>query len=432
MKKILLSLGTLAVVGVVIAGATGAFYNDTETSTGNIFVAGSVDLKVDHLKQTYNGVDCKTCSVTAVSDVSNMVVAGSAGEGDPVTFPHPAKLVTFIHPAWTADVDGSVNDAEWIWATDPVVSADITNDVIYTFEKTFNWMGPISGATLSFAVSADNSYEVYLNGHLLRADTAENNFASPDSIPSTDITPWIVQGTNTLEFKVKNWAQPGGNPQTNPAGLLYKLTINGNCAADSDFAKQCSLWQEKDLGPNDTFFKFGDVKPGDFGTDVISLHVYDNDAYACLIIDHKDDQENSLLGPEITAGDLPSVGNPIGKGELSNDLNVFTWKDTNGNGVYDSGESSLGSGPLSSLSSIMSMDPTTQSHLTATTTQDIGLAWCAGTLTPNQGGNFSCNGSGMSNKAQSDSFSADLTAYAEQVRNNGQFTCAGVQLPPRP
>ena len=47
---------------MVIGGAVAEqqwLYNDTETSNGNIFVAGSIDLKVDPT-QTYNGVDCKT------------------------------------------------------------------------------------------------------------------------------------------------------------------------------------------------------------------------------------------------------------------------------------------------------------------------------------------------------------------------------------
>jgi hypothetical protein len=33
-------------------------FSDTETSQGNIFTAGAIDLKVDHTKQTYNGQDC--------------------------------------------------------------------------------------------------------------------------------------------------------------------------------------------------------------------------------------------------------------------------------------------------------------------------------------------------------------------------------------
>ena len=68
MNRLFTGIATIALVGVVVAGATVAFYNDTETSTGNIFTAGSIDLKVDHLKQSYNGEDCTTlCSHWAVS-----------------------------------------------------------------------------------------------------------------------------------------------------------------------------------------------------------------------------------------------------------------------------------------------------------------------------------------------------------------------------
>lgn len=48
MKKILLSLGTVVFVGAMVVSATGAFFSDTETSTGNTFAAGDIDLKIDN------------------------------------------------------------------------------------------------------------------------------------------------------------------------------------------------------------------------------------------------------------------------------------------------------------------------------------------------------------------------------------------------
>lgn len=57
MKKILLSLAAIVFVGAAAAGATGAFFNDTETSTGNTFTAGAIDLKVDST-QHYNHMVC--------------------------------------------------------------------------------------------------------------------------------------------------------------------------------------------------------------------------------------------------------------------------------------------------------------------------------------------------------------------------------------
>lgn len=429
MKKILLSAAVIIPVLALVIGGTIAFYNDTETSSGNIFTAGSIDLKVDHLKQTYNGVDCKTCDVEVWSDTSNNVIVKSLNASDPLAVPHSAELVSNPHVRWTADVGDS--RAKWIWATDPTLQNDTTQNVEYTFEKKFSWYGPFVGSSLSFAVGSDNSIVVYLNGHEIGSNNSEFGYQNPITIDASVINPFILQGENSLTFKVTNWGQTGGSPSSNPGGLLYYFDIDGNCG-DAYFQNECRLWTEKDLGEEDTFFSFDDIKPADWGTNVISLHVSSNDAYACLIVGDKDDQENVIYDPETEAGDAVDKDNPSGLGELSKYINVFTWGDTNGNGTYDVGESTLGSGSLLNLESIMSMDSSNQMFLTATTTKNIGLVWCAGTLEePVAGVPFVCDGSGMLNDAQSDSFSATLTAYAEQVRNNSQFICSGVNLPPQ-
>ena len=46
-KKILISLSIIGIVSAVVIGATMAYFKDTETSTGNTFTAGSIDLKID-------------------------------------------------------------------------------------------------------------------------------------------------------------------------------------------------------------------------------------------------------------------------------------------------------------------------------------------------------------------------------------------------
>ncbi len=57
MKKILLSVSMVAFVVALTIGATGAFFSDTETSTGNTFTAGAIDLQIDST-QHYNGNTC--------------------------------------------------------------------------------------------------------------------------------------------------------------------------------------------------------------------------------------------------------------------------------------------------------------------------------------------------------------------------------------
>ncbi|MFH1170462.1 MAG: TasA family protein [Candidatus Vogelbacteria bacterium] len=55
MKKILLSIATIAFVSALVIGGTTAIFSDTEVSTGNTFTAGAIDLTVDN-DSYYNGV----------------------------------------------------------------------------------------------------------------------------------------------------------------------------------------------------------------------------------------------------------------------------------------------------------------------------------------------------------------------------------------
>jgi predicted ribosomally synthesized peptide with SipW-like signal peptide len=62
MQRIILSLSLIVLVtGALVYGATNAFFSDTETSTGNIFTAGAIDLTIDN-DSYYNGVATSTTS----------------------------------------------------------------------------------------------------------------------------------------------------------------------------------------------------------------------------------------------------------------------------------------------------------------------------------------------------------------------------------
>lgn len=397
-KKLIVKLGILGVLAVAAVGGTIALFNDTETSAGNILVAGELDLKVDHLKQTYLGADCKTCSVTVVSDESNMVIEKNGGAIPPYN-----AVLAWVHPVWTSQNDSELlaSNAKWIWEHNPTRPEDTTATVTYTFEKDFQWWGPIVSTDLYMAVGSDNSVWVYLNGVLIGSNTGEFGYlqGSMLQIPAGNITPNVLQGGNVLKFVVQNWGLPNGTPQSNPAGLIYKFSIDGNCG-DNYFKTNCRLWGEKDLETGDTFFKFDDVKPGDYGTNLISLHVYDNDAWACLNVD--------------------KTG--IESEDISKDLNVVVWEDE-GDGIYEVGEDVLYQGDL------VDADIAIADHLNGTkiigdTTKYIGLAWCFGNQTVSEStATITCDGSSIGNEAQGDTLSATLTALVEQWRNNAEFEC---------
>ncbi len=57
-SKILGSIALIAFTGTVAVSATGAFFSDTESSTGNTFTAGSIDLSIgSQSTSSYNGIN---------------------------------------------------------------------------------------------------------------------------------------------------------------------------------------------------------------------------------------------------------------------------------------------------------------------------------------------------------------------------------------
>ncbi len=414
-KKLIISLSTIGVVAAIAIGGTIAYFNDVETSTGNILVAGTLDLKVDHTKETYNDIDCKTCSVNVISDTSNQVTAKSPNGLDQGPFPHNAVLVSVINPAWTANIP----DARWIWWTDPTPLAEYGIDTIYTFEKTFDWYGPIEGATLQLSIGADNSYEIYLNNNWVAGDNTEQNYnaAGQDTITGAPISNQIVQGANTLKFVVKNWLRPQGQNWANPGGLLYKLVIDGQCG-DDYFKTNCQLWGLTDL-TNQHFWMFDDVKPGDRGTNVISLHADGNDAYVCMLTNNEQNDENGLTDSELALDDDDDTG------ELSQYLNLVVWEDKNGDGTYNPPtEGTLYVGGFDDLNANID-----RLAIAGNGSDNLGIAWCLGTQTVNEDGSISCSGAGNQDNAQTDKLLADLVLYSTQQRNNTDFDCSDVQLP---
>ena len=162
MKKILGSVGVLAVVGALVLGATGAFFSDTETSTGNTFTAGAIDLKVDS-EQHYNNAVCEGgVWVVANPTVPQYPVAGSAcggtwgqeGDGEDITNQkffdfadikpgdegeNTISLHVINNDAWLcAEVSGltsndvSLTEPEDLVDPDDMVSGELDDQMIWT------------------------------------------------------------------------------------------------------------------------------------------------------------------------------------------------------------------------------------------------------------------------------------------------------------
>lgn len=415
-KRIIQSSLMLVALAAVTAAGTGAFFSDTETSTGNVFTAGAIDLKIDHSRQIYNGVDCQTCSVSVYSSTDTLVVDSNDAAVYQGSFPVNAQLITNPNPAWLNE--NTVTPAEWIWITPIVDGGDTTNDAEYVFEDSFMLQGPIAVTDFNLSLASDNGYKLVLNGTTI-VDALNTEFTynaqNPLTVPQQAAfqAALIQNGLNTLQITVRNKAD-NPNPNRNPAGLIYKIDFtNEDCEAGvADYQQMCQLWAEKDL-ETETFFDFSDVKPQDNGSNLISLHVDSNDAYLCLAVANQDDAENTNISPEIDAGDVS-----VPEGELGEFLMVAAYySDEFGTKLNQF----LAPTPVEDVDSFAFADSTTtQPPVLGNTTEYMLLEWCLGTL-ENDG---SCDGDVVNiNQTQTDSFIADLQFSAIQTRNNENYTC---------
>lgn len=127
---------------------------------------------------------------------------------------------TYEHSRWTA----SIPDAEWIWEAYRVIDTEV--DTTRTFEETFTVASP-TAAVLDIA--ADNSYRVFVNGVMVvDRSTIDNNYQlHTQKTFTSEVLAELVSGENTLRIEVTNTGVAGSNDRSNPAGLLYKLVVDG-------------------------------------------------------------------------------------------------------------------------------------------------------------------------------------------------------------
>lgn len=214
------------------------------------------------------------------------------------------------------------------------------------------------------------------------------------------------------------------------------LKVDSQCTYNGQSSDQCGTWDLKDLVGDtrddkgdiilgDRFFNFTDIKPGDVGENTISLHVYDNPAYACLYISPLENNDNDCTEPE--SADDATCGptyDPNG-GELAQNVEFFAWAD-DGDNVWEASELPLFSNIEGPASDVLNGKTYFLGTLPGDVTTWIGVQWCAGDMEVDlQDTTITCDGEEMGNESQSDSMSADIAFYIEQTRNNSGFTCPG-------
>ncbi len=434
-KQIIMSLAVIAAVSAVAVGGTMALFSDTETSNGNIFTAGAIDLKVDHTYASYNGEECNDCKVP--EEAEELIVNGGFENPEP----------TENGGTWQVYPDGTFTNWDVVSGSgleiqENAVSGATAHGGNQLAELDSHVPGlPNSAIEQKIATVPGQKYRLTFY-HSPRPNNNPNTDNAIDlSVLVTSTSGVMVSATVGLPSSgaTTNWTEhvydftaldsqttvrftdAGSEPDT-LGGYLDDVSVMMLDCPEYSYSQTpggtCQLWAEKDLLPGDYFWNFTDVKPADWGKNMISLHVYSNDAYVCLMPQNVEDDENTVLKPEVLAGDS-AVLDGIPNGELSSELEFFMWNDTDADNIYDVSETEL-----VPAGTAFNAIPTTMLALSSPAPVTmIGVMWCAGDQT-RVGDVVSCDGNGMGNIAQTDKVMADFVATAVQQRNNSDFTCA--------
>jgi len=211
-----------------------------------------------------------------------------------------------------------------------------------------------------------------------------------------------------------------------------------NCHWENSDEPCTCTWDEKDLTENDLFVNFTDLKPGDWGEDTISFHVYSNDAWLCADVSIVEDNDVTCTEPETESTDPSCKNNQVGDGELDNYLTVFAWADmcnsngyTPGDNIYTPNcDTALMTEPVK-LTDYEGTFPIADSQYSAfggvlegSKDYYIGKAWCFGDMTIEDNGIIKCDGVNVQNDAQTDKLKLDVSFEAVQARNNNDFVCS--------
>jgi len=188
------------------------------------------------------------------------------------------------------------------------------------------------------------------------------------------------------------------------AGKL-DLRVDSECSYNGVSREFCT-WNMMDIdGQSKLFFNFGDVKPGDYGEDTVSLHVYDNPSCGFVHFVKTSDIDNGCNEPELVAEPNCASDN---LGELDDNMQFTIWMDTNCDNIKDTLETVLYTGSLDTNKDWA----IGELAIGATPDTCVGISW----KLPNVVGNI----------VQSDSFTGDLVFDAQQKRHQYETCPVGI------
>lgn len=225
MKRLIFSIGTVLFAGgAIVVGATGAFFGDTETSTGNTFAAGAIDLKIDN-DSYYNGNRCAvdTQDIDQDENTTEYVWQG------PAEFPVPGTDCRTSFPQSDLD-DGLVffdfTDLKPDDEGEDTISIHVQNDAWACMDLTLTADDDVSTTEPEGQVDDQDDPEDLWDGELADAvhmfwwaDDGDNVYEEGEQNLSGGVKSLTDLATTTGAFSItladsenNAWGENGGTP----------------------------------------------------------------------------------------------------------------------------------------------------------------------------------------------------------------------------
>jgi spore coat-associated protein N len=148
-KKLAIALIAVAIVGVFSSGVIYAYFNDTETSTGNSFTAGTLDLTVNGQNPWAQTVFSATNLVPGSTGVSTMTLTNSGSIGGTLT----GNIGSITNaPGLTPEPEPTPDAGELSANMQVTVWIDTNHNGAIDGTETALYTGTLSGATGTWAL----------------------------------------------------------------------------------------------------------------------------------------------------------------------------------------------------------------------------------------------------------------------------------------
>jgi predicted ribosomally synthesized peptide with SipW-like signal peptide len=255
-KRLILSLGMLVFVGAAVVGGTGAFFSDTETSTGNVFAAGEVNIEIDDIIHDGNNEDEVVGFTTSQDGMSFAFADLKPLDTGTVTFSldntgNPVRVCAMVDQ--TADNENVIIEPE----EGDLTENDGELDNFLTF-KFGNETGTLADAEGEWVFLADVAANTPANssfgycfgqydGNDCELGAGNYNLAQTDSLVA-DVKFYAIQTRNNENFSCASLNEPEG-PQIDEGATEFEFSGGVRYRELLDSAQEQEIYLGKsDLG----------------------------------------------------------------------------------------------------------------------------------------------------------------------------------------